>query len=160
MIETRLCRLRKTYVRSSLAVDRVGGRNRRGGDCGLDLLSRTKTRSAAKATASGGDASTFPRPAQPDRIEVLLRDAEQASRRLDRLIRRAELLDPAHDSSLPGVSTADIESDPMEVAVREGLSQGESAESLAEALGVTPAEIEEMISRLQSTAAGSEGSDA
>ena len=99
-----------------------------------------------------------PRPAPPARIEVLLRDAEQASRRLDRLIRRAELLDPAHDSSLPGVSTTDIESDPMEVAVREGLSQGESAESLAEALGVTPAEIEEMISRLQSTATGSEGS--
>ena len=101
-----------------------------------------------------------PRPAHHERLEVLLRDAEQASRRLDRLIRRAELLDPANDSSLPGVSTADIESDPMEVAVREGLSQGESAESLAEALGVTPAEIEEMISRLRSSAAGSEGSDA
>ena len=101
-----------------------------------------------------------PRTVHPDRIEVLLRDAEQASRRLDRLIRRAELLDPAHDSSLPGVSTTDIESDPMEVAVREGWSQGESAESLAEALGVSPAEIEEMISRLQSTANGEEGSDA
>ena len=100
-----------------------------------------------------------PRPAHHERLEVLLRDAEQASRRLDRLIRRAELLDPARQQP-PGVSTADIESDPMEVAVREGLSQGESAESLAEALGVTPAEIEEMISRLRSTAAGSEGSDA
>ena len=74
------------------------------------------------------------------------------------MIRRAELLDPARQQ--PPGSTADIESDPMEVAVREGLSQGESAESLAEALGVTPAEIEEMISRLRSTAAGSEGSDA
>ena len=91
---------------------------------------------------------------------MLLRDAEQASRRLDRLIRRAELLDPAHDSSLPAVSTTDIESDPMEVAVREGWSQGESAESLAEALGVSPTEIEEMISRLQSMASGNEGSDA
>lgn len=101
-----------------------------------------------------------PRPVHPDRIEVLLRDAEQASRRLDRLIRRAELLDPAHDSSLLGVSTTDIESDPMEVAVREGWSQGESAESLAEALGVSPTEIEEMISRLQSMASGNEDSDA
>jgi|GEM_PF-4791847 len=99
-----------------------------------------------------------PRPVHPDRIEVLLRDAEQASRRLDRLIRRAELLDPAHDSSLPGVSTTDIESDPMEVAVREGMSQGESAESLAEALGVSSAEIEEMISRLQPTSSGNEDS--
>ena len=94
-----------------------------------------------------------PRSVHPDRIEVLLRDAEQASRRLDRLIRRAELLDPAHDSSLPGVSTTDIESDPMEVAVREGLSQGESAESLAEALGVSAREIEELITRLRANAA-------
>ena len=46
----------------------------------------------------------------------------------------------------------------MEVAVREGMSQGESAESLAEALGVSSAEIEEMISRLQPTSSGNEDS--
>ena len=100
-----------------------------------------------------------PRSVHPDRVELLLREAEQASRRLERLIRRSELLDPAHDSSLPGLSTNDIESDPMEIAVREGLSQGESAESLAEALGVSSSEIEEMIARLQSTSSGSEAPD-
>ena len=102
----------------------------------------------------------IPRPVHPDRIEVLLCDAEQASRRLDRLIRRAELHDPAHDSSLSGVSTTDIESDPVEVAVREGLSQGESAESLAEALGVAQGEIDEIVLRLGDRASPNDSTNA
>ena len=69
--------IEKDLCQILFAVDRVGGRNRRGATAAWIFLSY-ENQKPAKATASGGGAGTFPRPAHHERLEVLLRDAEQA----------------------------------------------------------------------------------